>query len=202
MFHQRLPFRHPETAADVARLQTLLRDALTAIRFHPQGNLAVLNLASGRADETGALAAALTPARIGFYLGIDLRPDTIAEAARRWQLPGGSIEFRCGSASDIDRMRQIPEFDFIFIRHQNYWDDPVTWDRILANAISKLKPNGILATTSYFDHEHQLLKASLTTRGVELICDVRHPASRVLPEVYGKSVDRRLAILAKLGSPG
>jgi SAM-dependent methyltransferase len=194
---QRLPFRHPETRADVTRLQILLRDALSAICFHPQGDLAVLNLACGRADETGALAVALAPARIGFYLGIDLRPDTIAEAASRWQLPGGSIEFRCGSAADVDRMRQLPDFDFIFIRHQNYWNDPETWDRILAHAISQLEPNGLLACTSYFDHEHDLLKASLKTRGVELLCDVRHPVSRTLPDVPGKSVDRHLAIFRR-----
>lgn len=194
---QRIPFRHPSTAADVARLQTLLRAALTAIRFHPQGNLAVLNLACGRADETGALAAALAPARISFYLGIDLRPDTIAEATQRWQLTDGVIGFRCGSASDIGRMRQLPEFDFIFIRHQNYWDDPPTWDRILANAIARLTSNGMLACTSYFDHEHELLKAALKTCGMDILCDIRHPLSRALPDVPGKSVDRRLAIFTK-----
>ncbi len=194
---QRIPFRHRETAADITRLQTLLRDALSAIHFHPQGELSILNLACGRADETGALAAALAPAKIGFYLGIDLRPDTIAEATRRWQLTGGIIEFRCGSAADMDRMKLLPEFDFIFIRHQNYWDDPATWDRILANAIARLKPNGLLACTSYFDHEHDLLKAALKTRGMEILCDIRHPASRALPEVPGKSVDRRLAIFTK-----
>ncbi len=197
MFHQRIPFRHPETAADVARLQTLLRDALSAIRFHPQETLTILNLACGRADETGALAAALGPSKISFYLGIDLRPDTIAEAMRRWHLTEGVIEFRCGSAADMDRMKLLPEFDFIFIRHQNYWDDPATWDRILANAIIKLKPNGILACTSYFDHEHELLKAALKTRGMEILCDIRHPASRALPDVPGKSVDRRLAIFLR-----
>jgi SAM-dependent methyltransferase len=197
MFHQRLPFRHQETAADIARLQTLLRDALLAIRFHPQGELAVLNLACGRADETAALAAALAPARIGFYLGIDLRPDTIAEAKRRWSLPNGIIEFRQGNAADVGRMNQLPEFDFIFIRHQNYWDNPPVWDHILANAISRMKPHGLLACTSYFDHEHDLLKAALKTRGMEILCDIRHPASRPLTDVPGKSVDRRLAVFRR-----
>lgn len=193
---QRLPFRHPQTAADVVRLQALLRDALTTIRFPLPANLAVLNLACGRADETAALAAALTPAQIGFYLGIDLRADTIAEAACRWSLPHGVIEFRCGSAAEIDRMKQLPAFDFIFIRHQNYWDDPLSWDAILANALSQLKPDGLLACTSYFDHEHELLKAALKTRGAQVLCDIRHLVSRPLPEVPGKSVDRHLAVFS------
>lgn len=191
---QQLPFHHPHTAQDVGRLQVLLRDALTAVRFQHTENLAVLNLACGRADETGAIATALGSGNISFYLGIDLRPDTIAEATRRWVLPGGRIEFRCGDASAIDRMKLLPAFDFIFIRHQNYWDDPSTWDRLLSNALAALAPGGLLACTSYFDREHVLLKAALKTRSAELLWDARHFASRPLTEVPGKSVDRHLAL--------
>lgn len=191
---QRLPFLHSATASDVARLQDLLREALTGVGFHRPGKLAVLNLACGRADETGALAAALAPAEIGHYLGIDLRAHTIAEAAKRWQLTDGLIEFRCGDASAIDRMKQLPAFDFIFIRHQNYWNDPGTWDRLLGNAFAALAPGGVLTCTSYFDREHELMKAALKTRGAEILWDVRHPASRPLSDAPGKSVDRHLAI--------
>lgn len=191
---QRLPFHHTATAADVARLQDLLRVALTGIGFHRGEKIAVLNLACGRADESGALAAALAPAKINAYLGIDLRPETIAEATRRWHLPDGQIEFRCGDASAIDRMKSLPGFDFIFIRHQNYWDHPPTWDRLLTNALAALTPGGLLACTSYFDREHELLKAALKTRGAEILWDVRHLASRPLPDAPGKSVDRHLAI--------
>jgi SAM-dependent methyltransferase len=198
---QRLPFRHPATASDVARLQTLLRNALIGVGFHCPGKLAVLNLACGRADETGALAAALAPREIGHYLGIDLRPDTIAEATKRWCLPGGLIEFRCGDASAIDRMKLLPPFDFIFIRHQNYWHDPATWDRLLGNALAALSPGGVLVCTSYFDREHALLKAALVTRGAEILWEVRHPDSRPLPEVAGKSVDRWLAVFRAGGGP-
>jgi len=193
---QCLPFRHAHTAADIGRLQILLREALTTLRFHRLGKISVLNLACGRADETGALAAALAPLEIGHYLGIDLRDDTIAEATKRWSLPGGIIEFRSGDASAIDRMKQLPEFDFIFIRHQNYWNDPVTWDRLLGNALAALAPGGLLARTSYFDREHELMKASLGTRGAKILWDVRHPASRPLSNVPGKSVDRHLAVFS------
>jgi SAM-dependent methyltransferase len=191
---QRLPFHHPATAADVVRLQALLRGALRGIGFQQAGKIAVLNLACGRADESGALAAALAPAEMSFYLAMDLRRETIAEAARRWYLPDGHIEFLCGDASSIHRMKSLPPFDFIFIRHQNYWDDPPTWDRLLSNALAALAPGGRLACTSYFDREHDLLKAALKTRGAEILWDVRHPASRALPDAPGKSVDRHLAI--------
>ncbi len=178
----------------MSRLRILLRDALHGIGYQPPGKIAVLNLACGRADETGAIAAALAPAEIGFYLGIDLRPETISEAARRWQLPDGQIEFRCGDASSTDRMKSLPPFDFVFIRHQNYWDQPPVWDRLLSNALASLTPGGLLACTSYFDREHELLKAALKTRGADILWDARHPASRPLPDAPGKSVDRHLAL--------
>lgn len=193
---QRIPFQEPTTAGDAARLQILLRDALTTLKFHRTGKITLLNLACGRADETGALAAALAPAEINHYLGIDLRATAIEEATKRWKLNGGSIEFRSGDASSIHRMKELPAFDFIFIRHQNYWHHPAVWDRLLGNALSALAPNGLLACTSYFDREHELLKASLKTRGAEILWDVRHPASRPLNDAPGKSVDRRLAIFS------
>ena len=191
---QRRPFRYPGTDGDVSRLAGLVRDGLKVAGYFPADRLAVLNLACGRADESGALAAALAPAMIGFYLGIDLRPDAIAEAAARWALPGGEIEFRAGDASATDRMKQLPPFDLVFIRHQNYWHEPVVWDRLLGNALRGLKPGGLLICTSYFDREHELLVAALKTRGAEVVASLRHAGSRVLPDAPGKSVDRHLAI--------
>lgn len=194
---QQLPFQHATTPGDIARLQALLSEAFTAVNFHRVGFLSVLNLACGRADETGALAGALAPARIGHYLGIDIRSDAVAEAARRWRLPGGIIEFRCGNAAAIQTMKLVPPADLIFIRHQNYWHDPATWDRLLAQALAALSPGGIFACTSYFDREHELLKASLQTRGARMLWNVRHLASRPLSDAPGKSVDRHLAIFSQ-----
>lgn len=192
---QRLPFQFPGTAGDVARLAGKLRHAFTAIGYPKTTRLSVLNLACGRADETGALAAAIAPAEIAHYLGIDLRPDAIADAARRWTLPGGTIEFRCGDASSIGK--QVSRIDLIFIRHQNYWDDPATWDCLLESALKALKPDGLLVCTSYFDREHELLLAALKTRGAEVLWNARASDSRALPDAPGKSVDRHLAVFRK-----
>ncbi|NJM36844.1 MAG: class I SAM-dependent methyltransferase [Akkermansiaceae bacterium] len=191
---QRLPFQYPGTADDVLRLRDLVREALAAIDFPTNREMHVLNLACGRADESGALAAALAPGRIAYYLGIDLRPDAIAEARKRWQLPGGIVDFRCGDAAAIGQMKELPPFDFIFIRHQNYWHDPAAWDRLLGNALAALSPGGLLACTSYFDREHQLLTAALQTRHAEILWNIRHLRSRPLADAPGKSVDRHLAI--------
>jgi Methyltransferase domain len=196
--NQCLPFSHPTTAGDVRRLLRILREALHGINYTAPEKISVLNLACGRADETGAIAAALGARRLQFYLGIDLRAETIREASRRWKSNTAMVEFRCGDASSIHRMESLPPLDLIFIRHQNYWDDPITWDRLLTNALSALGPEGLLICTSYFDREHELLKAALKTRGSEILWDMRHMESRNLPEVRGKSVDRHLAIFHRI----
>ncbi len=195
--NQRLPFQFPGTADDVARLSRRLRQAFAAAGFPRDTRLTVLNLACGRADETGAIAAALAPVEIAHYLGVDLRAGAIADAARRWSLPGGLLEFRCGDASSC--VKWIVQADLIFIRHQNYWDDPVGWDRLLENALHILNPDGLLVCTSYFDHEHDLLLAALRTRGAEILWNVRDPESRALSDAPGKSVDRHLVVFRKPG---
>ncbi len=194
---QRLPFSHEGTDGDVRRLLVALREvfALGGLRF--SGKAAVLNLACGRADESGALAAALAPAEIEFYLGMDLRADAISEALKRWDLPGGEIDFREGNAAMIGRMEGLPDYDLVFIRHQNYWHEPMVWEGILDEALAALKESGHLVCTSYFDLEHELLVASMRARGARVLANVRHAASRPLPDAEGKSVDRWIAVFGK-----
>jgi 2-polyprenyl-3-methyl-5-hydroxy-6-metoxy-1,4-benzoquinol methylase len=190
---QRLPFSYEGIDGDIRRLGVLLKEVFALAGMEFPGKVAVLNLACGRADETGVLAAALAPAEVGFYLGIDLRGDAIEEARRRWELPGGEIGFREGNAAMTGRMEGLPEFDIVFIRHQNYWHEPMVWEGILDEALSALKDGGYLVCTSYFDVEHGLFKASMRERGAELLVNVRHAFSRGLPDAEGKSVDRWIA---------
>ena len=194
---QKLPFSYEGTDGDIHRLAVLLGEvlALAAVKF--SGKLAVLNLACGRADETGVLAASLAPAEIGFYLGMDLRADAVEEAGKRWELPGGEIDFREGNAAMIGRMEGLPDFDLVFIRHQNYWHDAMVWESMFDEALAALKDGGHLLCTSYFDAEHELFLASMRTRGVEMLANMRHAFSRDLPDAEGKSVDRWVAVFRK-----
>ena len=194
---QRMEFSYEGIDDDVRRLGALLREVLPDAGVRKSGKLAVLNLACGRADETGELAKALAPAQIGFYLGIDLRADAIAEAAARWELPGGEIDFREGNAAMIGRSEGLPEFDVVFIRHQNYWHNPMIWEGVLDEALGALKEDGHLVCTSYFDFEHELLLASMREKCVRLLTNVRHQFSRPLPDEDGKSVDRWVAVFEK-----
>ena len=194
---QRLPYTYEGIDGDISRLGVLLREVFTLARVVFSGRVAVLNLACGRADETGVLAAALQPAEVSYYLGMDLRPDAIAEARARWGLPTGEIEFLEGNAATIGRMKHLPKFDLVFIRHQNYWHDPMIWEGIIDEALAALTEDGRLVCTSYFDHEHELLLASLRARGVQFIANLRNPSSRKLPDAEGKSVDRWIGVFAK-----
>ncbi len=195
---QKLPFSHRGIEGDIQRLEALLKSVFSAAQLELTGKISVLNLACGRADETGALAAALAPAKIGFYLGVDLRADTIAEARERWHLPDGEIEFREGNAARIGRIESIPEFDLVFIRHQNYWHEPLVWEGILLEALAALKSSGYLVCTSYFDVEHEFLVASLREKGANVLANLRHPQSRPLPDEKGKSVDRYIAVFSAI----
>lgn len=192
-----LPYSYPGIDGDIERLGSLLALALRSSEWQAPKSPTVLNLACGRADETGVLIQHLAPlAPRLFYLGIDLRPPEIQEARSRWlpsRLPGHDLEFRAGDASRTDRMTLLPPFDFIFIRHQNFWSDPDVWTRLYRNALAKLKPTGLLMITSYFDREHELATACLEQLRATKRIHLPHPSSRPLKDAPGKSVDRHLS---------
>ncbi len=198
-----LPFSFPGIGDDVHRLGVQLALGLRAADWRMPAAPAVLNLACGRADETGVLLGVLAPRAADlFYLGIDLRPAEIAEAKARWvpaAPPGWRLDFRTGDASRTDRMKQLPSFDFIFIRHQNYWHDPRVWEFLFRNALGALKPGGLLAITSYFDREHELAAACLLQCGARRRAALRNPRSRPLDDAPNKSVDRHLALFGAAG---
>lgn len=195
---QQLPFSYEGIAGDIQRLGVLLKDGFSAAEMQCHGKISVLNLACGRADETGVLVDALAPAEVRFYLGIDLRGDAIQEARRRWESTACEVHFMEGNAAMLGRMKTLPEFDLIFIRHQNYWHEPMVWEGILDEAIAAMKPDGHLVCTSYFDLEHDLFMASMRERGAELLLNVRNSHSRELPDAEGKSVDRWLGIWRRM----
>lgn len=198
---QHLPFSFPGIEGDIQRLGVLLKSSLATagLTFPEKG--AILNLACGRADETGVLITALQPLQVTFYLGIDLRADAVEEASRRWELRHGEMQFLEGNAAMIGRMKGLPKFELVFIRHQNYWHDPMVWEGILDEALAALTPGGYVMCTSYFDLEHELFLASMRARGVNLLLNRRHPASRELPDAEGKSVDRWVAIFSRETGP-
>ena len=194
---QLLPFSYEGIDGDIRRLGLLLKHAFKLAGMRWDGKRSVLNLACGRADETGVLADAFAPAEIGFYMGMDLRGDAIDEAKRRWTSDRSEIRFMQGNAAMLGRIKTLPEFDVVFMRHQNYWHEPMVWEGILDEAWVAIRSGGYLVCTSYFDLEHELFLASMRERGARLLVNLRHRESRDLPDADGKSVDRWLAVWMK-----
>ncbi|MEM9480701.1 MAG: hypothetical protein AAGA58_13690 [Verrucomicrobiota bacterium] len=179
--------------------------ALTSERLH------LLNLACAHCEEAPLLRAFFgqfgPPVRL---YGVDIRDREIDTARRRYELTEkvfsklGVPRLRSESAEDeavflADDARnlvgygQIPgEFHVIFLRHQNLWHDREIWQRIFEFALSRLKPDGLLVITSYFDREHLLATQLLQILGAELAFTARNPDSREL-DYPGKSIDRHVA---------
>ena len=193
-------YSFPGIAEDVSRLRKLLGESLHLIGQTAKPAPKILNLACGRADETGVLLETFcAPGGGGHYLGLDLRQPEITEATRRWRRSDhalDAIEFRVADAALAHHWPNDERFDFIFIRHQNYWDAPTVWDQIFRHALMRMADDGLLLFTSYFEREHELALAALQTRGAALLLDLPHADSRALADAPGKSVDKRLAIFS------
>lgn len=203
LFPPQIPYSFPGISEDVMRLKRLFENSLRLISWKPILAPRILNLACGRADETGTLLEVFCPqGAAGTYLGADLRHAEIQEARRRWSAlnsPQFAIEFLVADASSLHALPMQSKFDVIFLRHQNYWDAPAVWDAIFQHALGRLQEKGLLIFTSYFEREHELAIAALQTKGATLLVNVPHRDSRPLAEAPGKSVDRRLAIFAHAG---
>lgn len=202
---QLLPFSHTGIEDDIIRLKHLLKTALVQIEWQPVAEPVILNLACGRADETGilidSLAAPTHHSPLCHYIGLDRRERELNEATRRWcpqKSNDDDIEFRQANLALHLTWHQLPPAHAIMIRHQNFYDDPRVWDRILNRAISQLLPGGILILTSYFDQEHLLALASLQSIQTTVLWNARHLQSRLLDARLQKSVDRHLAIVTRV----
>ena len=161
-------------------------------------SLRVLNLACGRADESGVLSNILRPFSSSLQvIGVDIRDRELDVAKSRWKSNSEvSFTFLHHDATKLSEIGALSEpFDIAFIRHQNYWNGDLTWKRIYDSALHRLKDDGLLIITSYFDREHLLALQAIQQLGATLLTTVRNPNSRILQDVPNKSVDRHVAVL-------
>jgi hypothetical protein len=68
--------------------------------------------------------------------------------------------------------------------------------RIFEQSLHRLKDDGVLVLTSYFDREHELALQAFRSLGAEVVITERNAESRELG-TPGKSVDRHVAVLRK-----
>jgi hypothetical protein len=190
----------PIIAEDMAKLKTLLQDSLQP-HLKPQGDMRILNLACGRCDEAETLIETGTELTKGGeveMIGADIRIREIRQARENHaHLPA---KFLIEDATKIDEHEELGDFNMVFLRHQNFWHGQELWKKIFDQGIAKLRPDGMLVITSYFDVEHRLALRALESLGMEVVSNKRNQASRALKDAPGKSVDRWVAVLKRRGT--
>ncbi|MEN3941639.1 class I SAM-dependent methyltransferase [Prosthecobacter sp. SYSU 5D2] len=188
----------PAIAEDMARLKSLLRDSLQP-NMQGGNEMRILNLACGRCDEAETLVKVgqeLTTGGQVEMIGADIRIREIRQAREQHaHLPA---RFLIEDATKMDQHKELgDDFNLVFLRHQNFWHGQELWKKIFDQGIAKLRPDGMLVITSYFDVEHKLAIKALEALGMEVVSNKRNKASRELSDAPGKSVDRWVAVLRR-----
>ncbi|HEX2746471.1 MAG TPA: class I SAM-dependent methyltransferase, partial [Verrucomicrobiales bacterium] len=172
-------------------------------------SLQILDLACGSCREMESISSALKKvtadsSRSVRFVGADIRAAEIDEARERARIlaaPDFKAEFLLEDCSKLQQHQELGGgFDMVFLRHQNYWNDPVIWRGIFSRGLERLHDDGVLVITSYFDREHALALKAITKIGGHLVTSIRNPDSRQL-STPGKSVDRHLAVFRRRAKP-
>lgn len=182
---------------DMSKLKSLLHDSLSPHLPAEQKDMRILNLACGRCDEAETLiqvGSDLTQGGSVEMIGADIRIREIRQARETHRnLPA---QFLIEDATKIDQHKELgDDFNMVFLRHQNFWHGQELWKKIFDQGIAKLRPDGMLVITSYFDVEHRLALRALEALGMEVVSNKRNKESRALKDAPGKSVDRWVAVL-------
>lgn len=186
-------------AEDMIHLKGLLKQSLAG-EVATARDLRILNLACGRCDEAEALIEVGRELVGGQgaveMVGADIRIREIRQARdQHAHLPA---EFLIEDASQLSRNKALgDDFGVVFLRHQNFWHGQELWKKIFDQGIAKLRPDGKLVITSYFDLEHRLALEALRGMGLEVVSNRRNRVSRALDDGRGKSVDRWVAVLRR-----
>lgn len=201
---QQVKFSYENTESDLSHLQKALAETLRLAGhdLSKDADRRLLNLACGRADETGVLAQQFSQGAQSLeILGADIRAPEIAEANARWrceETDNVTAQFEVHSGDRLlNSLSPDHQFDVAFLRHQNFWNDPRLWSKMFRGALEQLDDNGLFVITSYFDREHELACKALSQLGAVQLSDYHNPGTRHLDDAPGKSTDRRLAVFRK-----
>ncbi len=197
--------QNSERAQDLYALEKDLRQLLKG-KLEKRSEISALNLACGRADETGILAQILgEKTKQGHIQGLDLRRTEIHGASNLWKPVlendehGITCDFRVGRGDQLEQFQELADPDLVFIRHQNYWFDHQAWVKLYDQALLKLRDDGVMVITSYFDEEHEMARQVLENLGAVEVAHRFNPQARRVkdsPEVE-KSVDRHISVFVK-----
>lgn len=185
---------------DLSKLKLLLTPLVNENITVENDSLRCLNIACGRADESGVLKEVLAPLASDIQIyGVDIRERELDIARNRWRSdPHTCYTFLYHDATKLHLITELAQpCNIILMRHQNYWNGAAIWQKIYDSALNRLSPDGILVITSYFDEEHLQALRSIQQLGATLITTIQNPLSRILLDTPTKSVDRHIAIFTK-----
>jgi len=194
---------------DLSSLENSMRKLLAGL-LNDRDSIQALNIACGRADETGVLAKIISEkAQTGHIEGLDLREPEITGANQLWKpalknkLNVGheiSCDFRVGRADQLDQWKELDSPDLVFVRHQNFWFDPKAWIKLYNQAINKLKEDGVMVITSYFDEEHEMARQVLQKLGALEVTHRFNPNATLINDSpkAEKTVDRHISVFVKV----
>ena len=195
----RRDFSFNKTAQDMQRLEAALRKLMAGEKvpgLSKRGERKLLDIACGRADETGVLRRVFGGDDEALQIiGADIRDREIAEANERWADEG--TDFLVHDGTRLHEISEMDGADLALLRHQNYWNGKEVWEEIFSQTAEKLNDEGLMVITSYFDREHSLAKKALADQGMTLVNELRNAGSRATGDIGGKSVDRWLAVFRK-----
>ena len=107
-------FTNPHTDNDLTRLREFLSETLKRSGVAPNpttaGDLKLLNLACGRADETAVLADVFGHHAEAIHMtGLDIRAREIGEARERWKNlpPRANADFLVQDASKLAQLKEL-----------------------------------------------------------------------------------------------
>lgn len=201
---QKADFSYNGIDADMGQLRRALAETLRQSdhSLPTSEHRSLLNLACGRADETGVLIDVFgkDADRMDIF-GADLRAPEIEEARTRWKSnpeSGIHTQFESGDGLHIlDSLDNDQQFDVAFLRHQNFWNGNDLWQGMFDRSLHRLTDDGMLVITSYFDIEHRQACDALKRLGAVQVANFRNPKSRLISAKHQKSVDRHIAVFRK-----
>jgi SAM-dependent methyltransferase len=185
---------------DLSKLKLLLTPLIAENIDGVTDSLLCLNIACGRADESGVLREILAPFTTDLQIiGVDIRERELDIARNRWRSdPHTSFTFLYHDATKLHLITELAQpCNIILMRHQNYWNGATTWQNIYDSALHRLSKTGILVITSYFDQEHLQALQAIQQLGASLVTTIQNPQSRPVRDAPNKSVDRHIAIFTK-----
>ncbi len=185
---------------DLGKLKLLLTPLISENIKVNNDSIRCLNLACGRADESGVLEEILNPLAANLEIfGVDIRERELDIAHNRWRTkPHVTYTFLSHDATKLHQISELTQpCDIILMRHQNYWNGAITWQKIYDSALNRLGSDGILVITSYFDKEHLQALHAIQQLGATLITTIQNPQSRPVLDAPNKSVDRHIAVFHK-----